>query len=198
MNPKESETLAEIRAKIKADPANRAYTEAGIDPLFSAPATAKILLIGQAPGIKAQLSAMAWRDASGDRLRQWLAVDDFAFYDSGNFAILPMDFYYPGKGRSGDKPPRTEFAKKWHPLIRTQLPQIKLTILIGRYAEKFYLKQTAKRTLTETVHAYSAYLPDYFPIVHPSPLNGRWLARNPWFTTTVIPALQRQVKRSLD
>lgn len=185
--------LAEITKAIMADPENKRFTEQGIEPLFAAPKTARINIVGQAPGIKAQEARIYWKDKSGERLREWLGVTDDVFYHSGMFAVLPMDFYYPGKGKSGDLPPRKDFAAKWHQPILDLLPDIELTILIGQYAQKYYLQQKGAVKLTDTVEHYQNYLPDFFPLVHPSPRNGIWLAKHPWFEEQVVPDLQKIV-----
>ena len=170
-----------IKQAIMADPQNKEYTDKGIEPLFAAPKTARINIIGQAPGMKTEAAGIYWKDKSGDRLREWLGVDEDTFYNSGLFAVIPMDFYFPGHGKSGDLPPRKGFAEKWHQPILELLPDIKLTILIGQYAQKYYLHQTGNIKLTETVQRYKDYLPDFFPLVHPSPRNQIWMAKNPWF-----------------
>lgn len=187
-----------IKEAIMNDPEKASFTQQNIEPLFSAPEHAKIAVIGQAPGIKAQNSGKYWNDQSGIRLREWMGVTNAQFYESDLFAILPMDFYYPGKGKSGDLPPRKDFGPKWHPLILKELPNIELIILVGTYAQNYYLKETKYRTLTETVAHYERYLPTYFPIVHPSPLNGRWLKNNPWFVEKVVPALQKRISAAID
>lgn len=189
--------LAQIRTRIIDDPANAWAKEAGYAPLYTAAPTSRIAIIGQAPGLRAQESGIAWNDPSGVKLREWLGVTDEQFYDPAQIALLPMDFYYPGKGKakSGDLPPRKEFAPLWHPLILEQLPDLRFTILIGAYAQKHYLD--TKSSLTETVRRHADYLPAYFPIVHPSPLNFRWQAKNPWFEAEVIPELQRLVRAAL-
>lgn len=184
----------QLKQQIMVDPDNQQYTNQGIEPLFWAPSTAKILIIGQAPGLKALESRRFFWDKSGDRLRKWMGVSIDEFYNSGLFAVVPMDFYYPGKGKSGDKPPRKSFAPKWHPHILQQLPHIEMTILVGTYAQNYYLAEGRKKNLTATVQAYSEYLPTYFPIVHPSPLNTRWLRKNPWFEQVVVAELQRRVQ----
>ena len=189
--------LNEITSSIIADPQNKDFTERGIFPLFSAPKTARINIIGQAPGLKAEQSRLYWNDKSGDRLRDWLGVDYDYFYNSGIFAVLPMDFYYPGKGKSGDLPPRSGFAEKWHPQILENLPNIQLTLLIGQYAQKFYLSDN-KNNVTETVKNYQKFLPHFIPLVHPSPRNQFWIERNPWFGEKVIPDLQKLVKRIIN
>ena len=189
--------LDEITSSIIADSQNKDFTGRGIFPLFSAPKTARINIVGQAPGLKAEQTRLYWNDKSGDRLRDWLGVDYDYFYNSGMFAVLPMDFYYPGKGKSGDLPPRSGFAEKWHPQILENLPNIQLTLLIGQYAQKFYLSDN-KNNVTETVKNYQKFLPHFIPLVHPSPRNQFWIERNPWFGEKVIPDLQKLVKRIIN
>ena len=189
-------TLSQIKNAIMHDPQNQSFTERGIEPLFAAPTTARINIVGQAPGTKAEQTRLYWNDQSGDRLREWLGVDREVFYHSGLFAVIPMDFYYPGKGKSGDLPPRKGFAEKWHSQILADLPHIELTILIGQYAQKYYLPQN-KLNVTETVKNYRMFLPHFLPLVHPSPRNQLWLAKNPWFVQEVIPVLQQRVKQIL-
>ena len=189
--------LDEITSSIIADSQNKDFTGRGIFPLFSAPKTARINIVGQAPGLKAEQTRLYWNDKSGDRLRNWLGVDYDYFYNSGMFAVLPMDFYYPGKGKSGDLPPRSGFAEKWHPQILENLPNIQLTLLIGQYAQKFYLLDN-KNNVTETVKNYQKFLPHFIPLVHPSPRNQFWIERNPWFGEKVIPDLQKLVKRIIN
>ena len=184
--------LADIRQAIMEDLTNQAFTKKGIKPLFQASSTAKILIIGQAPGLKTQEKGRLFDDASGENLRKWLGVDREFFYASGHFAILPMDFYYPGKGKSGDLPPRKDFAPKWHPLIMNQLPQIELTLLIGKYAQDYYLGES-HRTLTERVEKAADYLPTYFPLPHPSPRNNIWQAKHPWFVEEILPLLKNNI-----
>ena len=191
------ETLEDIKKVIMADSQNQAYTERGIEPLFAAPKTARINIVGQAPGIKAQETRLYWNDKSGDRLREWMGVDYDTFYHSGYFAAIPMDFYFPGHGKSGDLPPRKDFAEKWHQPILELLPDLELTILIGQYAQKYYLHQKGTVKLTDTVKHYQDYLPEFFPLVHPSPRNQIWMAKNPWFESEVVPELQRRIKTIL-
>lgn len=186
-----------ITEEIMQDEENQSYTHSGIEPLFVAPKTAKILIVGQAPGIVAQETRLFWNDRSGDRLREWMDVDRKTFYDSGFFGVLPMDFYYPGKGKSGDLPPRKDFAAKWHPKLLEQMPDLELILLIGAYAQNYYLGQEMRKNLTETVHHYKDYLPKYFPLVHPSPRNQLWMAKNPWFAETVLPDLRMRVQTIL-
>lgn len=191
-------TMQDIVKAIMADPQNEDYTKAGIEPLFTAPKSARINIVGQAPGIKAQESRLYWNDPSGDNLREWLGIDRDTFYSSDKIAVIPMDFYYPGKGKSGDLPPRKGFAQKWHPLILQELPDISLTLLIGNYAQHYYLQQKPSVKLTDNVKAYKNFLPDFFPLVHPSPRNNIWQKKNPWFKEEVLPDLKKLVKDILE
>lgn len=185
-------TLEQITKKLEQDERNKAYTVKGIPPIFQISGQAKILIIGQAPGKKAEESQIPFQDKSGEKLISWLGISRDTFYSSA-IAIMPMDFYYPGRGKSGDLPPRPFIAAEYHPELLRQMPEIKLTILIGQYAMKYYLQNKAQSNLTETVRHYRDYLPEYFPIVHPSPLNFRWQAKNPWFEKEVVPQLQKIV-----
>ncbi|AQW21142.1 uracil-DNA glycosylase [Lentilactobacillus curieae] len=188
------EQLQKIFDDIKADPDNRAFTEKGILPLYHVIPEAEILIISQAPSRKAQESMVFWDDPSGDRLREWMGVTKDEFYNAGKVAVMPLDFYYPGKGTHGDLPPRKGFAEKWHAQLLRQMPNVKVTLLIGQYAQKYYLNGRLGKNLTETVRNYQMYLPEYFPLVHPSPLNYGWLKRNPWFETDVLPELQKRIR----
>ena len=188
----------QLKKDIMLDVDNKVYWDKGIEPLFSAPRTAKILIIGQAPGLKAQESKIFFNDKSGVKLREWMGIDNEIFYNSGLIGVVPMDFYYPGKGKSGDLPPRKDFGDKWHNKILELLPNVELFILIGKYAQGFYLKGKLKDNLTDTVKAYKEYLPKFFPIVHPSPLNIRWLKKNPWFEEEVVPTLKEMVKKIME
>ncbi len=191
-------SLDKIILDIMADSQNQLFTKAGIEPLFAAPKTARINIVGQAPGIRAQESRLYWNDPSGDNLRDWLGVDRKTFYESGYFAVIPMDFYFPGTGKSGDLPPRRGFAEKWHDRILAELPDIQLTILVGSYAQHYYLRQKSSIKLTDNVKNYKEFLPDYFPLVHPSPRNNIWQKKNPWFKNEVIPELRQLVWKILE
>ena len=183
----------EIFEAIKADPQNKKYTNEGIEPLYSVHKEAKICIIGQAPGIRAQESRLFWNDPSGDRLRDWLGIDRTTFYESNKISILPLDFYFPGKGKSGDLPPRAGFAQKWHKALLEEMPEIELFILVGSYAIKYYLNLKSSAKTTEVIHDFEAYLPKYFPLVHPSPRNNIWLAKNPWFEPELLPELKKRI-----
>ena len=181
-----------IIKRLKEDSRNKSYTERGIPPIFQVSPKAQILIIGQAPGKKVEESLIPFNDKSGEKLVQWMGIDRDTFY-SEKIAILPMDFYYPGKGKTGDLPPRSFIAKEYHKDILELMPDIKLTILIGSYSMKYYLGKGMKENLTETVRSYKEYLPKYFPIVHPSPLNFRWQKANPWFEGEIVPVLRDMV-----
>lgn len=190
-------SIEDIRQAIIADPENKDFTKRGIFPLFEAHETARIVLVGQAPGSRAEAAGLYFRDPSGDNLRAWLGVDEEMFYESGLFAVVPMDFYFPGSGKSGDLPPRKDFADKWHADILAQMPNVELMILIGQYAQHYYLKQRKSVKVTDNVRNYQNFLPDYFPLVHPSPRNNIWQVKNPWFREVVLPDLKRIVAEIL-
>lgn len=187
----------EITQEIMADPMNELYTNRAVPPLFKASKEARIAIVGQAPGRKAEETNMFWNDASGDRLRDWMGISRELFYSTDKIAHLPMDFYYPGKAKSGDVPPRKGFAEKWHSRILKEMPDLETIILIGSYAQKHYLGKRREKNLTETVRNYQQYAPEYLPLVHPSPLNYGWLKRNPWFETDVVPELRKLVEKEL-
>lgn len=150
-------------------------------PVLQAGPDAKIIIIGQAPGLKVQQSGKPWDDASGKKLREWLGVTEEFFYDLEKIALIPMGFCYPGKGASGDLPPRPECAPQWHQLLLTSMKKVKLIILIGQYSQNYYLGDKTKENLTATVKNFKKYLPQYFTLPHPSPRNRFWLVKNKWF-----------------
>ncbi len=156
-------------------------------PIIRASKNAKILIIGQAPGHKVQNSGVPWDDASGKELRIWLNVTTEQFYNTELFAIMPVGMCFPGTGKSGDLPPRKECAVAWHEKVLAQMPNIELTILIGKYAQEFYLKKNVQGNLTETVRNYKNYLPKYLPLPHPSPRNNIWKKKNEWFGLDILP-----------
>jgi uracil-DNA glycosylase len=163
-------------------------------PVFRVGRTARLLIVGQAPGRLVHETGIPWNDPSGEVLRDWLALDRGAFYDTSRIAIVPTGLCYPGTVDGADLPPCAECAPLWQPRFRAALPEIRLTLLVGRYAQTYYLGSSRKKTLGETVRAYRDYLPDFFPLPHPSWRNLLWLKRNPWFARGVIPALRRRVK----
>ena len=167
-------------------------------PILQASIHSKIIIIGQAPGQKVQNSGIPWDDASGDELRRWLGVSKEQFYDDKLFALVPMGFCYPGKGTSGDLPPRPECAPLWHKQLLSRMKKAELIILIGQYSQKYYLVDKFKPTLTENVRNYHGFLPKHLPLIHPSPRNKIWQKKNPWFEEEVVPALQKIVKNVLN
>ena len=173
------------------------YLEDGVRPVLQAHSKARILVAGQAPGRRVHESGVPFDDPSGDRLRDWLGVDREQFYDARRIAIVPMGFCYPGRGRSGDLPPRPECAPTWHGVLLERLPRIELTLLLGQYALAHYLGEKRKKNLTETVKAWKEYRPNYLPLPHPSPRNNIWLKKNRWFEDEVVRYLRRRVKRIL-
>ena len=175
----------------------KAHLPLGPRPVVTAHTESKIVIIGQAPGTKVHDSGIPWDDQSGKKLRQWLNVSDADFYNTKNFAIIPMGFCYPGKGKTGDLPPRKECAPEWHEELLNKMPNVELVLLIGAYAQKYYLKDSFKKNLTETVGEYKTYLPNYFPMPHPSPTNRFWRSKNPWFEELVVLDLQKIVKSIL-
>lgn len=166
-------------------------------PVLRAKETARILIVGQAPGKKVHESGIPWNDASGERLRLWMGVDSSTFYDESRIAIIPMGFCYPGRGRSGDLPPRRECAPRWHEALLAHLKELRLILLIGQYAHAYYLGRRRRATLTETVQAFADYGPLYLPLVHPSPRNQLWLKKNPFFEEKVVPYLRKRVNELL-
>lgn len=187
------QTVDEIFKAVEADPQNKQFTMQNVHPLYHIEKNAEILIISQAPSNKAQSTMVFWNDPSGDRLRSWMGLSKDEFYHYGKIAVMPLDFYYPGKGAHGDLPPRKGFAEKWHEPLLQLMPNLRLKLLIGQYAQKYYLQKQRKLTLTDTVRHFQDYLPEYFPLVHPSPLNYGWMHKNSWFETEVVPALQNEI-----
>ncbi len=182
--------LAEVRACRVCE----AELPLGPRPVLRAGAAARLLIIGQAPGTRVHATGIPWNDPSGDRLRDWLALDRAAFYDERRVAIIPTGFCYPGRlPRGGDKPPRPECAPLWHPPLLAALPAVRLTLLVGAYAQARYLAGRQGRTLTETVARWRDYGPGLIPLPHPSWRTTAWQKRNPWFETGLLPALRARV-----
>ncbi len=190
------ETLPSLLSTIRDCQYCSAVLPLGPRPVVVADTAARILIVGQAPGTRVHESGIPWNDPSGDRLRQWLAIDRDQFYNDKRLAIMPMGFCYPGKGQSGDLPPRKECAPLWHERLLAHMPSIELILLIGQYAQNYYLTDTYK-TLTERVEKHPGDS-RFFPLPHPSPRNQMWLRRNPWFDTDVIPKLRQRVKPIMD
>ncbi len=167
----------------------------GPRPTLQASSNSKICIIGQAPGKSVHESGVAWNDPSGRRLREWLDVNESQFYNPELFALIPMGFCYPGKGKSGDLPPRKECAPEWHDLLFKNMNQIDLLLLIGSYAQSYYLKDSL--SLTERVKNFKNYSSLNIPLPHPSPRNNIWIKKNPWFENDVLPFLKRRVSENL-
>jgi uracil-DNA glycosylase len=188
-----AESLDELLLRIRACRLCEATLPLGPNPVLRARASARLLIVGQAPGTKVHESGIPWNDASGIRLRHWLGLDRERFYDERAVAIVPMGFCYPGRGTAGDLPPRPECAQAWHARLFALLPNIELTLLVGHYAQAYLLGERRRRTLTDTVRAYADYLPRIIPLPHPSPRNQLWLRDNPWFEAEVVPLVRGEV-----
>ncbi len=174
-----------------------AHLPHGVRPVFQINPNAKVLIVGQAPGSKVHATGIPFDDPSGDRLRDWMGIDKDTFYSSEQIAILPMGFCYPGKGKSGDLPPRKECADKWRIQLLGLMPNIQLTLVIGQYALDWHLKEQKKKNLTETVRAWQEYWPENLPLPHPSPRNNIWLKKNSWFETDILPQLKQRITEVL-
>ncbi|OJA33288.1 uracil-DNA glycosylase family protein [Burkholderia ubonensis] len=185
--------LDALLAEIRACRVCEAELPLGPRPVLRAHSDARILIVGQAPGARVHASGIPWDDASGKRLRDWLGVDADTFYDASRFAIVPMGFCYPGRGASGDNPPRPECAPLWLDRLLAELPAIRLTLLVGQYAQRHFLRDARKATLTDTVRAWRDYGPAVLPLPHPSPRNTGWFKHHPWFDVDVVPELRRRV-----
>ena len=187
-------TFEDLLVRVRACRHCEAHLPLGPRPVLRAAPSARLMIIGQAPGTKVHESGKPWDDRSGERLRQWLAIEPEVFYDERRIAIVPMGFCYPGRDpRGGDKPPRPECAPLWHAPIRAGLPRIELTLLIGLYAQARDLGTARKSSLTDTVRAWRDSRPDYLPLPHPSWRNTGWLKKNPWFETELLPVLRARV-----
>jgi uracil-DNA glycosylase len=186
-----------LRAEIAACRVCAPYLAAGPRPVVQFGATAEVLIIGQAPGARVHASGVPWDDDSGERLRAWTGLGKPDFYDPAKVALMPMGFCYPGKGKSGDLPPRRECAPLWHEAILALLPADRLTLLVGSYAQAYYLRQAAGLSLTERVRAFNTFGPAVFPLPHPSWRSVGWMKRNPWFEAEVLPPLGQAVRERL-
>ena len=186
-------TLTSLLADVRACQICAAHLPHGARPVLQADRRARILIAGQAPGRRVHGSGIPFDDPSGDRLRDWMGIGKDDFYDPRKIAILPMGFCYPGAGRSGDLPPRAECAPQWRRRLLAQMPEIKLTLVIGHYAQAYHLAGNPHANLTATVRAWREFWPRTLPLPHPSPRNNIWLRKNPWFEDEVLPQLRRSV-----
>ena len=189
------EPLENLLQQIRACRICEDHLALGPRPVLRASTTAKLLIVGQAPGTKVHASGKPWDDQSGKRLRNWLGLEPEVFYDETRVAIVPIGFCYPGKGKSGDLPPRPECAQNWHQQLLELLPNIELTLLVGKYAQDYFLKANAKPNLTQTVANWYEYLPHYMPMPHPSPRNQFWVKHNPWFEQEAVPVVREQIQQ---
>ena len=183
-------TLDHLLQTVRACRACEAHLPLGPRPVFQAGATARILIVGQAPGAKVHASGVPWDDRSGERLRDWMGIAAKTFYDKAHVAILPMGYCYPGRGASGDLPPRRECAPLWLDRLLAQLPQIQLTLLVGHYAQAHFLRGTGHVSLTATTRDWRAHAPRVIPLPHPLPRNIAWFKANPWFDDELLPVLR--------
>ncbi len=192
-NPASAKKLTLLLRQVRGCTVCASHLPHGPRPILRASTTAKIVIIGQAPGRKVHDSGIPWDDASGNLLREWMGVSKAIFYDDARIAIIPTGFCYPGTGPQGDLPPRPECAPLWHPRLAELMPQLELVLLVGQYAQATILGARKKSTLTETVQHYADYAPRYVPLPHPSPRNRLWLRRNPWFGATLLPPLREKI-----
>jgi uracil-DNA glycosylase len=190
-------SLDALLGEIRACRLCEAHLPLGPRPVLRASATARLLIVGQAPGTRVHASGVPWDDASGRRLRDWLQLDVDTFYDEARVAIVPMGFCYPGRSGSGDAPPRPECRSTWHARLLPMLPSVRLTLLIGQYAQRHFLGKTARANVTDTVEAFADYAPRFIPLPHPSPRNTGWFKHHPWFESEVLPVLRERVRRAL-
>jgi len=196
--PKNKTKLQTLLHDIRSCTICEADLPEGANPVVRAESSATILIAGQAPGIRVHQSSIPFNDPSGDRLRLWMNIDRNTFYDTSRIAIVPMGFCFPGSATRGDLPPRKECAMTWHRQLLSLLPNIRLTLAIGIYAQSYYLGAARKSTLTETVKSWKDYAPAIMPLPHPSPRNNIWLKKNPWFETEVLPVLANQTTACLE
>jgi len=162
-------------------------------PVLQLHPSARLLIVGQAPGARVHATGVPFNDPSGERLRDWLGLGRERFYDERLVALLPMGFCYPGKGRGGDLPPPPRCARSWRSALLAQLPRVELTVLVGRYAIAWHLRPPRSEALADTVRRWRDYAPERLPLPHPSPRNNRWLRERPWFEADVLPYLRERV-----
>jgi len=188
-----SETFAELLARVRVCTVCAAYLPNPPRPVLIASPSARLLIVGQAPGRRVHETGIPWNDPSGDLLREWLGMTREIFYGDSRIAIVPTGLCYPGTVNGSDLPPRPECAPLWHPPLRAAMPGIRLTLLVGAYAQAYYLGERRGHTLTDTVAAWRDFAPDFLPMPHLSPRNRGWLKKNPWFEAEVLPVLRERV-----
>ena len=194
----EADSLSSVLAAIRHCRICAAHLPHGVRPVLRVSGTAKLAIISQAPGIRVHRTGLSFNDPSGDRLREWLKIDRETFYDTKRVAIVPIGFCFPGYDENGgDRPPRKECARHWQDRLFEVLPDFKLQLLVGSYAQDWHLGERVKANMTETVAAWREYTPRYLPLPHPSWRNNGWIKRNPWFEQELIPYLRRRVRAVL-
>jgi uracil-DNA glycosylase len=186
-------SLDELLAAVRGCRACERHLPLGPRPILQAHAAARILIVGHAPGLRVHTTGIPWDDPSGDRLRHWMGVDRSTFYDASRIAIIPMGYCYPGRGKGGDMPPRSECATLWLDRLLAHLPALELTLLVGQYAQRHFLGGRRRSSLAETTRAWQDYAPRYLPLPHPSPRNQPWLKRHPWFERGLVPELRARI-----
>ena len=186
-----------LKAEIAACRICAEHLPHGVRPVASFSSTARLLIIGQAPGSKVHESGIPWDDASGDRLREWTGLSKDEMYDRARVALVPMGFCYPGKASGGDKPPRPECAATWHGRVLAELPQDRLTLLVGTYAQRAYLPQTRNWTMAERVRRHREFQPDFIPLPHPAWRSTLFMRQHPWFEEDLLPVLRDSVAAAL-
>lgn len=189
--------LPELLTAVRACRVCEAHLPLGPRPVVQAGPAARILVVGQAPGARVHATGVPWDDPSGDRLRAWMGIDKATFYDPEQIAVIPMGLCYPGRGGGGDLPPRPECAPLWMAPLRAQLPRIELTLLIGLYAQRYFLGNRQGRTMTETVKRWQEFAPEFVPLPHPSPRNTPWFKKHPWIEHDLLPTLRSRIKALL-
>ncbi len=191
-------SAAALQREIAACRICAKYLPHGVRPVVSFSQTSRLLIIGQAPGSKVHESGIPWDDASGDRLREWTGLTKGQMYNPAQVALVPMGFCYPGKASGGDKPPRPECTPQWHGRVLATLPDNRLTLLVGTYAQMQYLPEARRLSMTERVRRFEGFLPRFFALPHPAWRSAIWMRKNPWFERDVLPALRRLVSGALE
>lgn len=191
-----TESLEHLLERVRACDICKAHLPLGPRPVVRISRTARVLIIGQAPGTKVHETGIPWNDPSGDRLREWLALDQDTFYDTAKIAIMPTGFCYPGRDpKGGDLPPRPECAPAWHAPLREHMAYVELTLLVGMHAQAYCLGGRRKKNMTETVRAWRDYGPEIIPTPHPSWRTTGWARKNPWFEGELVPEIRQRVAR---
>jgi len=197
MRRPEAATLPDLLAEIRACRHCEAHLPHGVRPIVQAGEDARILIVGQAPGSRVHASGVPWDDDSGDRLRDWTGLSREAFYDPQQVALVPMGLCYPGKGEGGDLPPRKECAPLWHEPLLAQMPELRLTLLVGQYAQKAFLPPSLRPSMTKAVRGHAGMPHGLFPLPHPAWRSRLWMAKHPWFEAEVLPVLRQRVAKAL-